>query len=519
MVPDGFLMPGQDDGAIYAITNPDSFHSDAVRITKPKGGWFYHRALHVVIPGADGQTPAVEGILTARAKKGLYSRGQGELLWLTIPEHYQKHRYKHDYSVQSSKHSRQNKKHLHHQLRQAQHPHQYWEETVLASGPDVMFEVLDFDHSDSTIEVISAHFFGKKLSTHSLRYRSEFPFVEVAGSSSMHTKGTPYGICLASLSSSSGEDQQIEGTGGSDVRTKPAPTHMLVTTHESSYDLGSAVNMALTVMDGSFPRIKSGTTAEYSTAAGLCENASTCRPGDLMLGTKSNQDKTASGGSLYAYELPKVRKVDPAELFEQSIRAQIANHHTTARPRGHNHSGVGSHLSGLFSQQATAQQSRDRDRRNAGTTLTRSRSTSFSNGTGKRWTPGKSVLFKHTLYDDALQTFYEATDAMVRLDRLRRQEISPAATTAGHTTLAPTSVAAAAPIAQWARHTLCSGFRVKGWGGLFAPGAPGFPYAFNMPNKPNVSRLQLTLKYNVFDIFTFLLFLHTVGSAAYSGCW
>ena len=39
---------------------------------------------------------------------------------------------------------------------------------------------------------------------------------------------------------------------------------------------------------------------------------------------------------------------------------------------------------------------------------------------------------------------------------------------------------------DWKRQTLFRGFKVCGWGGIFSPGAPGFPYVFRMPNKPQV---------------------------------
>ena len=83
LVADGFLMPGQDDGGIYAIRDPDAPTAKSVRITKNKKGWFYHRAMHVVLPGG------TEGILTARAQKSVLGPGTGELVWLDIPPEFQ----------------------------------------------------------------------------------------------------------------------------------------------------------------------------------------------------------------------------------------------------------------------------------------------------------------------------------------------------------------------------------------------------------------------------------------------
>ena len=39
-------------------------------------------------------------------------------------------------------------------------------------------------------------------------------------------------------------------------------------------------------------------------------------------------------------------------------------------------------------------------------------------------------------------------------------------------------------ISQWQRTTLHKGFKVRGWGGIFSPGAPGFPYVFRIPGMP-----------------------------------
>jgi hypothetical protein len=38
---------------------------------------------------------------------------------------------------------------------------------------------------------------------------------------------------------------------------------------------------------------------------------------------------------------------------------------------------------------------------------------------------------------------------------------------------------------------LFRGFKVSGWGGIISPGAPGFPYVFRMPNKPQAPPLIL----------------------------
>ncbi len=50
LVPDGFLTPGQDDGGLFIVTNPDKQGSKPKRITALKTGWFYHKAQYLEIP-------------------------------------------------------------------------------------------------------------------------------------------------------------------------------------------------------------------------------------------------------------------------------------------------------------------------------------------------------------------------------------------------------------------------------------------------------------------------------------
>jgi hypothetical protein len=44
---------------------------------------------------------------------------------------------------------------------------------VLAEGPDVMFEVVDLDATDDTVEVFAAEFFAQRLTMHSLKWSDE----------------------------------------------------------------------------------------------------------------------------------------------------------------------------------------------------------------------------------------------------------------------------------------------------------------------------------------------------------
>ena len=50
LVPDGFLTPGQNDGGLFTITNPEMPFSKPRRITAFKAKWFYHKALYLELP-------------------------------------------------------------------------------------------------------------------------------------------------------------------------------------------------------------------------------------------------------------------------------------------------------------------------------------------------------------------------------------------------------------------------------------------------------------------------------------
>lgn len=393
LIPDGFLMPGQDDGGIYAIRNPQDRNAKPVRVTGHKSGWFYHRAQHVTLPGGE------EGILTARAKKSLIGKGEGELVWLSIPK---------DFGIDNS-------------VSAVDRKPKAWSETVLATGPDVMFEIVDLDDSDDCVEVVATHFFGRKLSVHSLRATEFHPFVEIIKSSTIDTIGRPYGLCLATLTPNENSESKRDfsrkrkqkiggdnrGTGNALKRRfrykskkymqsyhneisketeyfqvdescdcdNSNPTHLLVTTHECSYDIPSAIDMLFSAIDGAYPRIK-------------------CRRGETAMALKSDDNQKDSvipgygesipGGALLAYEIPLIRK-------------------------------------GLNNQEDS-----------------------------------------------------KITEGVPKFR----------------------------PLSSWTRHTLFQGFKVRGWGGIFSPGAPGFPYVFRMPRKPQVNIYLLIHLFTSFTLIT-----------------
>ena len=319
LVPDGFLLPGQNDGALYAILDPHSPDAQPVRITNPNKGWFYHRAVHVVLPG--GQ----QGILTARAKKPILGPGKGELVWLSIPD---------DFGISEGNLA--------------------WAETILVDGPDVMFEVVDLDKNDEVIEVVAAHFFGEKLSVHSMRSIDKYPYIEISETATLDTIGRPYGLCLANMGDIVSHNSIDSDSNSNSDRNRLESTHLLVSTHECSYDIPSAIDMAVSAIGGDYPRVRTGRFNGVRGGERLpVEN------GDIA-------PLVEKGGSLFAYELPL-----SSSMFKKKTRT-------------------------------------------------------YSNN---------------------------------RLD--------------------------------WKRNTLFRGFKVRGWGGIFSPGAPGFPYVFNMPDRPSSAPMIL----------------------------
>ena len=305
LIPDGFLLPGQSDGGLFIIREPHVPFVSPIRITAEKNGWFYHRATHIKLPNG------IEGILTARAKKSLFGRGNGELVWLPIPNYILEGKPIQD---------------------------EIWSEVVLAEGPDVMFEVIDIDRQDPYIEVIAAHFFESKVSVLKLQAIDVKPYVQVAGQIFLDTIGRPYGLCMATMSPpespspspycntppvrsmlnlhdikqpstsqsvpSASTSTSSRSTSSMNRKSKyrerlptsrcdtSSPTHVLVSTHECSYDFFSAVKMALSAIGGRYPRVRTGGT-------GLRSGDRT----DVESGMRAAEFDR--GGGLYAYEIPR----------------------------------------------------------------------------------------------------------------------------------------------------------------------------------------------------------------------
>ena len=181
LIADGFLVPGKTDGGVFLVRNPGSREELSARLTRTDDSrWFYHRAIPFEMQGH-------KGVLTARALKPLspFQAARGELLWLEAPN--------------------------------ATNPtapwNVPWREVVLAEGPDVMFEVVDLDRTDDTVEVFAAEFFAQRLTMHSLKWDS--------------SKNQPAVVQREVLDDSLGQAYSVA------IGDLEGPnSHLLVTTHE-----------------------------------------------------------------------------------------------------------------------------------------------------------------------------------------------------------------------------------------------------------------------------------------------
>ncbi|GAX10837.1 hypothetical protein FisN_31Hh044 [Fistulifera solaris] len=269
LVCDGFLVPGKDRGGLYVVKFPGQKHREwTVSLTgatttrnwpltsskryfgrlplsrvQPQqqqpildttnDRWFYHRAVWVDLTG-DGR----QSLLTARcqvstslnADLNIMSGIQktGELIWLECPAPAKRDPttgtpLDHDGTVFDPL----DPKHL------------PWKAHVLASGPDVMFCVADMDPMDDTIEVLSSQFFPGKVSLHSIR-RGPSPKVVFSRDIDGNC-GAAFGSILADLDVTSAA-QHVVVDSGSTVQTLEQGdhfSHLLVTSHECSYDPGT----------------------------------------------------------------------------------------------------------------------------------------------------------------------------------------------------------------------------------------------------------------------------------------
>lgn len=233
LVSDGFLVPGKDRGGIYVIRNPSNPNSEwTTCLTNTQGDrWFYHRAVWVDLTG-DGR----KSILTARAKlrkvrgkdpSSLEKESRpknGQLVWLEMPKpHHFDEATGTPLEEDGTTFDPFSARHL------------PWKERVLATGPDVMFNVADMDETDETIEVIASQFFDKKVTLHSIQI-GERPYVSFSRVIDDRC-GASFGGILASLDSKRNTRHVVVDSGSTVVSLKPGDTfsHVLVTSHECDY--------------------------------------------------------------------------------------------------------------------------------------------------------------------------------------------------------------------------------------------------------------------------------------------
>ncbi len=288
LVADGFLMPGRSDGGLYVVQDPGKPTERVASLTRHRPGWFYHKAAWVDLMG-DGARPC---LLTARATKPFFAQTEGELVLLLQPEGP-------------------------FPLAEWNTP---WREVVLAKGPDVMFEVVDLDPEDETVEVFAAEFFSRRLTLHRIRkgdHRTgRLPRV-LTSEVLDDTLGPAYSVVLADL--------RGDGNG--------RPSHVLVSSHECQYEGlagpdAVAAGAAAAGMEGTLPSLAaaaaltgvderprgpglqgsssvSESAAAGAAAAGAAAGARATRREAADGNGNGGEQPELKGGSLFAYEIPR----------------------------------------------------------------------------------------------------------------------------------------------------------------------------------------------------------------------
>lgn len=545
IVPDGFLFPGRDDGGLYLIRDADqasignlkdreSLHDNnsnnvrfftkeeqkPLRITNHKKGWFYHRAVYVRLPpstSASGVIKNREGILTARAYKPLFGRGRGELVWINLPSS----------SVSSVDNDDE---------------WEAWKETVLVEGPDVMFETVDIDTSDSTIEIISAHFFGRKITVHSLEAIAEKPYIKISDTYVLdNSVGQPYGLCLASM-------PQLSHCEPSCTNTSPEEVDEVTRAYfkEPVSSLVASMPPNATV---SFQRVNvtgssvTGVSSSKSLLEPQLDSTSPCRePPSVMVTNTSDDDDNGmvltsatrrihSGGAsshskgvgLLGVESSKGKNVacgsstqlnlhteNLASVSDVPSISKVKTHSIQSSPfsispsTSFTHLLVTTHecsydLLSTFKMAVLAlfgQYPRIRRGTSVQHQYSRRYTTRVSSILGKNEPAGVGgSLFayelprpRHSSVSRLLRNMSDTTSTNTRVLVSEPVSDSDHQATSDHCenikVVSDTDQTQNQRVLFWPRHTLCTGFKVKGWGGIFSPGAPGFPYVFQMPNQP-----------------------------------
>ena len=201
------------------------------------------------------------------------------------------------------------------------------------------------DANDDTVEVVTVNFFDECISVYSLKSIDEYPYLRVDDMNYLETVGRPYGICLANMkptvddSPKSNDKEPLKEEMSDDIDmldagmnpriienreemnedefhirrnnnciqiTSPSspplphdsslcdnsnPTHILISTHECSYDVSSGVSMLTDFVKGKFPMAKGGIEASTSNRQAV----------------ESGAFASEAGGALFAFEIPKLK--------------------------------------------------------------------------------------------------------------------------------------------------------------------------------------------------------------------
>jgi hypothetical protein len=158
---------------------------------------------------------------------------------------------------------------------------------VLATGPDVMFNIADMDTDDDTIEVIASQFFDKKVTLHSIK---RGPKPQITFSRIIDDRcGAAFGGILADLDPrvrSSSKQNVVVDSGSTVPSPKPGDTfsHLLVTSHECNY-----VEANGSGGDSSSIEITGAPNHHHA----------------LHNHNNKGRSETLDGGSLFAYRVPE----------------------------------------------------------------------------------------------------------------------------------------------------------------------------------------------------------------------
>lgn len=152
-----------------------------------------------------------------------------------------------------------------------------WTERVLATGPDVMFNVADMDTEDDTIEVIASQFFDKKVTLHSIK---KGPNPVVSFSRMVDDRcGAAFGGILANLDGGKSSSNVVVDSGSTVASLKSGDSfsHLLVTSHECNFAENDNSHMVETV----------GLSPQHT------------------IHHHHQKKETLDGGSLFAYRVPE----------------------------------------------------------------------------------------------------------------------------------------------------------------------------------------------------------------------